>query len=199
MKPIKQDLLILQGTTFSAPLQWCSPDPVHKLITNVEPGLPTLVTCPGHGLTARTRVWITNVKGPHALNTADYKRATPRDATVMDADTLAIDFDTGNAGAYQSGGVLTYYPPLDLTGYTGRMQVRASIDAPGVLLDLTTENGGIVIDAPTGTIDRRVSAADSAALTFQSGVYDLELVDAAGDVTRLAEGDVCVDREVTRA
>jgi hypothetical protein len=200
MQPIKQDLTILQGATFASVLQWFAADAVHKLISGVAIGLPTLVTAAAHGLTGAGRhpVWITNVKGPYALNTAGYSGSQPRWATVVDADTLAIDMDTGSAAAWSSGGVLTYYTPVDLTGYTARMQVRASAAATAVLLDLTTENGGITLGGTDGTITCTSSATQTAALTFGTGVYDLELVDGSGVVTRLAEGSVCVSREVTR-
>lgn len=198
MQPIQQDLVILQGASFSQKLQWCDSEAVHKLITAVQVGLPTLVTAAAHGLSCRTPVWITNVKGPRDLNTAGYRDVEPRCASVVDEDTLAIDFDSGSLQPYQSGGVLTYYPPLDLTGYTARMQIRQSIGSPQPLLELTTEDGGIIIDAATGTVERRIDAAATAALTWTQGVYDLELVDPDGFTTRLAQGSVTVEREVTR-
>lgn len=198
MRPIQQDLVILQGATFSQLLQWCSSDAVHKLISAVAVGLPTLLTVPAHGLTARTPVWITNVKGPRDINTVDYRQAQPRSASVVDVNTLALDFDSGSLTGYQSGGVLTYYPPINLTGYTARMQIRTAAGAPAVLLELNSTTGGIVITAATGTIERRIEAAATAALVFSQGLYDLSLTDASGFTTRLAEGAVSVAPEVTR-
>lgn len=40
---------------------------------------------------------------------------------------------------------------LDLTGCTARMQIRNKVSSPDILCELTTENGGIVIDG--GSID----------------------------------------------
>lgn len=200
MQPINEDITILQGATFTNALQWFGSDPVHKIITAVAIGLPTLVTAAGHGLTIgqRTPVWITNVKGPRDLNTAGYKDCEPRWASAIDADTLAIDYDSGGDPAYQSGGVLTYYTPVDLTGYTAREQFRASVTAPDVLLELSTTNGGITLDPATGTVTRQISAADTAALTWSQCVRDLDLTDAGGIVTRLSEGTAIVERGVTR-
>jgi hypothetical protein len=42
--------------------------------------------------------------------------------------------------------------PMDLTGMTGRIQFRLEEGAP-VLLELTTENGGITLGGTAGTID----------------------------------------------
>lgn len=91
------------------------------------------------------------------------------------------------------------YTPVDLTGCTARMQVRAKIDATTPLLTLTTENGGISLGGTAGTIELLIDADDTAALTWTSGVYDLEIVYPGGQVTRLAYGSVTVSPEVTRA
>jgi FlaG/FlaF family flagellin (archaellin) len=88
--------------------------------------------------------------------------------------------------------------PIDLSGYTARMQVRQKYSDPDALLTLTTENGGISLGGVTGTIDVTSSATDTAELTTKCGVYDLELQNAAGIVTRLIEGNVTITPEVTR-
>jgi hypothetical protein len=88
--------------------------------------------------------------------------------------------------------------PADLTGYTARMQVRETVDAEAVLLELTTENGRIAIEPLAGAITLQLSATETAALAWRSGVYDLELVSAGGVVRRLAHGNVAVRPEVTR-
>ena len=87
--------------------------------------------------------------------------------------------------------------PVDLTGYTARMQVRSSIASDEVLLELTTENGGITLGDVAGTIALHLDATDTAALEFTSGVWDLELV-SADVVTRLLGGRLKVSKEVTR-
>ena len=88
--------------------------------------------------------------------------------------------------------------PVDLTSYTARMQVRASKVATTVLLELSTTNGRLVLGGPAGTIQIVLSATDTAAITWRRGVYDLELVSAGGTVTRLFQGTVEIDPEVTR-
>ena len=97
---------------------------------------------------------------------------------------------------WKPGGV-----PMDFTGCKARMQVRAEIDSTVVLLELTTENGGVVLGAGPGTIDLYISATDTALIAWESGVFDLEIQYAAGpdEVDRLIYGTVTVSREVTRA
>jgi hypothetical protein len=88
--------------------------------------------------------------------------------------------------------------PIDLTGCTARMQVRAEITSADILLELTTENGGITLGGAAGTIDLYVSDEATGAFTWDGGVWDLEIVHPSGEVTRLCQGSVSVSPEVTR-
>ena len=88
--------------------------------------------------------------------------------------------------------------PVDLTGCTARAQVRPEIDSDTVLMDLTTENGRIELGGVLGTIRLYIAAADTAAIAWESGVYDLEIEFAGGRVVRRMAGSVSVSPEVTR-
>ncbi len=88
--------------------------------------------------------------------------------------------------------------PVNLTSYTARMQVRQSVSAPDVLLELTTENGRISLGGALGTINLTLTAAVTAPIAWRRGRYDLELIAPDGAVTRFLEGQVVVSREVTR-
>jgi hypothetical protein len=87
---------------------------------------------------------------------------------------------------------------VNLTGYTARMQVRATLEAASALIELTTANGRIALGGTAGTITLTISATDTAALTSGRGVYDLELVSGSGIVTRLLQGVATISRNVTR-
>ena len=91
---------------------------------------------------------------------------------------------------------------MDLTGCTARMQVRPERESPEVLLEMTTENGGITLGAVPGEIALYLGATNTASgvLDWESGVYDLEMQHPSGadEVTRFAEGVVVVRPEVTR-
>lgn len=88
--------------------------------------------------------------------------------------------------------------PVDLTGCTARMQVREEVDSASALLTLTTENDRITLGGTAGTIELYVSDEDTADITWEGGVWDLEIVHPGGEVTRLAQGSVSVSPEVTR-
>ena len=89
--------------------------------------------------------------------------------------------------------------PVNLTGATVRMQVRQTVGAGAVLLALTEANGrALITNTVEGEITLKMFATDTAALTFASGVYDLEIEYADGTVDRLLEGKLRVSPEVTR-
>lgn len=108
-----------------------------------------------------------------------------------------------------SGGV---YHPVDLTGYSARMQIRLSTAAP-VIKELSTANGGITLGGAAGTLDLLLTATETAALDFTgapSGVveeakaigrgliaeYDLELT-IGTVVFTLASGKICLVKDIT--
>jgi hypothetical protein len=88
----------------------------------------------------------------------------------------------------------------DLTGYTARMKIKESVEDTAALVTLTTSNGGITIDPDQvtnkGKLSLLISATDTAALDFDQGVYDLELV-TGSEVERDLKGRVRLSREVT--
>lgn len=87
--------------------------------------------------------------------------------------------------------------PINLTGYTAKMQVRETIDSATVVLELSTTNGRIALGGVAGTISLTVPAAN---MNFASGqyAYDLELTSAGGVVTRIIMGSFVCRGEVTR-
>lgn len=88
--------------------------------------------------------------------------------------------------------------PVNLTGYTAKMQVRQSVASPDILLEMSTANSKIQLTPSTGTITLVFSAATTAAIAWKRGKYDLELTSADGTVTRLIEGQISVSQEITR-
>ena len=89
--------------------------------------------------------------------------------------------------------------PVDLTGCVARAHIRADLSNPVILLGLTTENGRIELGGVAGTIRIHLNATDTAAIDWESGVYDLEIEFPDGRVVRRMAGGVSVSPEVTRA
>ena len=88
--------------------------------------------------------------------------------------------------------------PVDLSECTARCQFRQKVTAPTVLLDLTTENGGIVLGGSSGTVELVVLPEQTAGVTWRDAVYDLEIYFGPQEVVSFAEGSVKLAPEVTR-
>ena len=95
----------------------------------------------------------------------------------------------------------------NLTGYTARMQIRTSYGAASATESLTTSNGEITITAAEGNVALELAASRTANISvdYTNGkppkstyVYDIELIDNNGKVSKLLYGDVNVYGEVTR-
>jgi len=94
------------------------------------------------------------------------------------------------------------YIPFDLTGCTFNMMVRPDYDSP-VKLTASSGNGKIVCAAPTtGIFSLNLSPADTTGIRFTgdsaSYVYDIEVTDQSGNVSRPVQGAFNISREVTR-
>lgn len=78
---------------------------------------------------------------------------------------------------------------VDLTGYTGKAQIR---DTNGALLVSFT----ITLGGSLGTI--RLQLALAQCLALKSGVWDLLLTPSGGEPSRLLEGPIAISEGVTR-
>ena len=87
--------------------------------------------------------------------------------------------------------------PVNLTGYTARLQARIDVDEPDTILSLTT-GAGITLGGAAGTITLDQTATQTALLPKGEYVYDLELQTSGGVVTRLLQGELNISAEVTR-
>jgi hypothetical protein len=93
--------------------------------------------------------------------------------------------------------------PVNLTGYSARMQIRpdyadlSTTVYTTVSSSIADDGTGLYITPESGSITVLLSAQVTEEFDFDSGVYDLELY-SGSFVERLIEGKVKVSREVTR-
>lgn len=88
---------------------------------------------------------------------------------------------------------------VDLSGYTAAATFRSSIEDATAIIELSTGGSGIVLGGAAGTITLTMTAAQTAALTApDQGVWQLEMNNGSGVITRLLEGRYIVSREVVR-
>jgi len=87
--------------------------------------------------------------------------------------------------------------PVNITGYTARMKIRNfKGDGGSALAEWDTDTEITIVNGSLGLIRIAVTAAATAALSFNRAVYDLELVDG-DDVYCIMEGNVTLNKEVT--
>lgn len=84
--------------------------------------------------------------------------------------------------------------PVDITGCTIRGQVRVNIEDASPVATFVTA----VTNGPAGEFQISLSNAVTAALDFDTGFYDVELVYPSGVVDRLLQGKAVLSKEVTR-
>lgn len=85
-------------------------------------------------------------------------------------------------------------PPSSLRA---RMQFRADFDTP-VVLDLSSEQGEIVLEDAAGRITLTASAGATRTITAEEGVFDLILTDDSAEVTRVIQGTWLLSKGVTK-
>ena len=88
--------------------------------------------------------------------------------------------------------------PMDLTGYTARMQARATIPDDTVIFSWTSDGGQLVLGGTAGTVILNVADTITAAYPSGTFVYDLELESDTGRTMRLLQGPFTITPEVTR-
>jgi hypothetical protein len=85
--------------------------------------------------------------------------------------------------------------PIDLTDYTFAGQMRTSVSAA-----IATENFTFTVQVPAtgGIVIVSLTDAETAAIVARQYVYDIEMTDGDGSTTRILQGTITVDPEVTR-
>jgi hypothetical protein len=87
--------------------------------------------------------------------------------------------------------------PIDLSGYSSRLQVRQAYYSEDPIISLVS-GSGITVGGSAGTIDILISASVTSNFPTGTHVYDLEIVSPSNVVDRLIEGTFNVTPEVTR-
>lgn len=90
--------------------------------------------------------------------------------------------------------------PVDLTGWTVRMQVR---ETPADSSPILTSEGGsptiVLTKNSSGVITATITAATTSALTQTTAYYDIEAEETAtGLVRRVLQGRIIISVEITR-
>lgn len=94
---------------------------------------------------------------------------------------------------------LTVFLPFDLSGYSASMQIRRTIDSTTPQITLTDANGRIEIQSASVVNAIRLTLLPSETVLVETdGVYDIEIEDDSGVISRILKGTVTLSRQVTR-
>lgn len=165
-----KDFTITQGSTFQHDVRWSAPFYVYKPITAITQAGPAVITSTAHGILDGWQVAIVSVKGMTQINASNPPKLTEFvRATVTDADTIKLN--TVNSATYKpytSGGYVQYLSPVDLTGFTARMEIKDKIG--GVIL----ANSASV--APAGSLVFDSTAVGTRTVTGTGTAFSAEHV-----------------------
>lgn len=190
MQAARVPMCIARGATYRDTRRFMQPRREYRPISAIAQTAPLRLTAPGHGLDGDWLAWIAGASGFPNLNREPGRQAAHR-VEVIDADTLEINSLSG-VGLNPSGGQVIYQPPVDLTGATARLEIREREEGGSVLLALAS-GAGISPGAP-GTLVVEIAAADTAAITWTSGWYHLDITFPDGTVSRFFRGPVTVEQ-----
>lgn len=90
--------------------------------------------------------------------------------------------------------------PIDITGWTGKMQIRESKDKNSTLVfTCSTTNGNFTINGASGEFRPKILASETEDFDFGWAYYDIELTPPSGSANtkRVAQGPVELDKQVT--
>jgi len=197
MTPAKINYKIYQGSTFREVYRWESQTKQYANITAITKAAPCVITAPNHSVPLGWRVRVNGVVGMKEIN------MTAEDSyyisTAITTDTITLNqVNSSSYNTYTSGGVVEWNMPIDLTGFTAKMQIRETVDSDTVIIELTHLNGGIIIDVIRSTITVSMTSAQTGLFTFPTAVYSMELTDPSGNVNTFIQGNLTLIPEITR-
>jgi len=193
------ELSMEQGASWYCTVNWYGGGVFRAPIEEITPGYPTIIRVSEHNVpvSSPSPMIISGVLGAEILNSADTAIEL---VNRMDADTLTIGISTVACEWVPGTGEVTHHLPTVLSsGFTGRCQLRKSWNSSVVIAEMTTENGGMVLEGDDGSIRLIQTAAETAALNFTKAYGDVEVIEtASGEVTRVFRIAVTFDREYTK-
>ena len=87
---------------------------------------------------------------------------------------------------------------VNLTGYTGKAQIRKTYDSPTAVLDASSANAKVTIDVPTGKVTIKWPGSETADVAAGTHVWDHFLYPPAGEPEQMLYGTVDVRPRVTQ-
>jgi hypothetical protein len=191
------EFTMIRGDTFTLGIRWENNELSMKDITAISQTAPVQLTVALHGLPDRWRAAVTGAQGMEFLNAQNEPPAAYefREVQSVDANTLIIPgISSAGRGPYKGSGALVFRTPIDLTGFTYRMQIRSEVDGTVIW---TSTTGDITYDNATKIISVAIADTVTELFTFDTAVFDLEATSGLGVRTTILEGSLLLDKDVT--
>lgn len=83
---------------------------------------------------------------------------------------------------------------MNLAGYTARLTCRERNNSPTILMELTTENGGISLGTGADNITWLITEAALTGYTWTKGIYNFYLKAGGGEPEREITGTISIDQ-----
>ena len=189
-------LYIEQGVNFDHTFQWLNGGMFMAPLELVQEGYPTIITVSSHGLNsvAAHPVILSGIEGIPRLNSENTELFL---ATRLDDNRFSVPISSVGKQWIPGTGELTYHVPTDMTGYTGRCVIRRNWYESTPIHEMTTENGGMILELTSGSIQLVIPKATTAGFSFRSAWYDVDMTSPGGVEYRVFKGPITLEREVS--
>lgn len=200
MTPGRVNFRMYQGSTFNQIFRWESKTLEYATIESINKSAPCLLTVHTGQPTPPPswRVRITGAGGMKEINLNDQPEAYYISTNTIGRDVTINEINSVNYGVYTSGGVLSWYEPVPLIGYTAQLQIRKNISSADIITELTSADGDIVFDNVDKTIQVKIAKEITRDFDFTTAVYSFELTDQDGNTVTFLQGNITLIKEVTR-
>ncbi|UYZ85335.1 hypothetical protein MTZ49_07250 [Entomomonas sp. E2T0] len=185
------EITIQQGKTFNYGFKLADNEIVYRSISELINKVPVQLLVEDHSIPDNWPVTISCVKNPFELNTE-----CPVIATVIDKDIIEINQMTVCCKRpYSGSGMISYYKPYDLTGFTARATIRPHINSKEIFYQWDQ----VIVDAQNHLIILQIPAEVTATFCWCNAIYDVEATAPSGEVLSVVSpSGVTIEPEVTR-
>lgn len=205
MTPGRANFRIYQGSTFNQIFRWESKTLEYAIIEDIAKSAPCIITvAAGQPLPPPSwRIRVTGSGGSGSVGMKEINLIDQPEKYYVSTDivgrTVSInEINSVNYGTYISGGVLSWYQPVPLTGLSAEMQIRKNISSTEIIAELSSADGDIEFDDIDKTIKLTIPKTVTVDFDFTTAVYSFEITNSLGSTFTFLQGNLTLVKEVTR-
>lgn len=165
--PVKVNLKAYAGRSLICEIPIVDSTKVFKPINTISKSAPAKVAVLKHGLPTKWQVKITDVRGMKEINSSDYYTAR-----ALSPDVLELtEVNSTSFTEFTGGGTLEYFQPLNLVGFTPRLQIRKGFE-----IVLETVGLEVELDLTTNCAKLHLSPAQTESFTKSGYSLRIDLI-----------------------